>query len=117
MKYLGAHTQRLIKDGSEGGSIDDSNWTNINNDEPSWTQIFPMNEYALKFKKKFDTTNVNDVCLLVIRLIIISHVQLMKFCPDRGGHTEVTPDHTIIERTHVPGALNLHGLEKTSSAL
>ena len=67
-----------------------------------------MNEFALNLKKN-DTTN--DACFLVIRLIIISHVQLMKFCPGRGGHTEVTPDHTIFERTHVPGALNLDGLE------
>ena len=37
--------------------------------------------------------------------------------PDRGGQTEVTPDQTSFERTHVPGALELHGLEKASSAL
>ena len=37
--------------------------------------------------------------------------------PGRGGQTEVTSDQTIFERTHVPGALELHGLEKTSSAL
>ena len=28
----------------------------------------------------------------------------------------MTPDQTSFERTHVPGALELHGLEKTSSA-
>ena len=38
-------------------------------------------------------------------------------CPGRGGQTEVTSDQTIFERTHVLGALELHGLEKTSSAL
>ena len=38
-------------------------------------------------------------------------------CPGRGGQTEVTPDQTSFERTHVPGALELHGLEKASSAL
>ena len=37
--------------------------------------------------------------------------------PGRGGQTEVTPDQTSFERTHVPGALELHGLEKSSSAL
>ena len=37
--------------------------------------------------------------------------------PGRGGQTEVTPDQTSFERTHVPGALELHGLEKASSAL
>ena len=35
----------------------------------------------------------------------------------RGGQTEVTPDQTIFERTHVPGALELHGLKKALSAL
>ena len=35
----------------------------------------------------------------------------------RGGQTEVTPDQTSFERTHVSGALELHGLEKASSAL
>ena len=34
-----------------------------------------------------------------------------------GGQTEVNSDQTIFERTHVLGALELHGLEKTSSAL
>ena len=29
----------------------------------------------------------------------------------------MTPDQTSFERTHVPGALELHGLEKASSAL
>ena len=38
-------------------------------------------------------------------------------CPGRGGQTEVTPNHTIFERTHVPGALELHGLKKASSSL
>ena len=37
--------------------------------------------------------------------------------PGWGGQTEVTPDQTSFERTHVPGALELHGLEKASSAL
>ena len=37
--------------------------------------------------------------------------------PGRGGQTEVTPDQTSFERTHVPGALELHGLEKASRAL
>ena len=37
--------------------------------------------------------------------------------PGRGGQTEVTSDQTIFERTHVFGALELHGLEKTSNAL
>ena len=37
--------------------------------------------------------------------------------PGRGGRTEVTSDQTIFERTHVLGALKLHGLEKVSSAL
>ena len=37
--------------------------------------------------------------------------------PVRGGQTEVTPDQTSFERTHVPGALEIHGLEKASSAL
>ena len=40
-----------------------------------------------------------------------------KDCPGRGGQTEVTPDQTIFERTRVLGALELHGLEKISSAL
>ena len=34
-----------------------------------------------------------------------------------GGQTEVTSDQTSFERTHVPGALELRGLEKASSAL
>ena len=29
----------------------------------------------------------------------------------------MTPDQTSFERTHVPGALELHGLQKASSAL
>ena len=37
--------------------------------------------------------------------------------PCRGGQTELISDQTIFERTHVPGALELHGLEKASSAL
>ena len=37
--------------------------------------------------------------------------------PGRGGQTEVTPNQTSFERTHVPGALELHGMEKASSAL
>ena len=37
--------------------------------------------------------------------------------PGRGDQTEVTLEQTIFERTHVPGALELHGLEKASSAL
>ena len=41
----------------------------------------------------------------------------IKRSPGRGGQTEVTPDQTSFERTHVPGALKLHGLEKASSAL
>ena len=39
------------------------------------------------------------------------------YLPGWGGQTEVTPDQTSFERTHVPGALELHGLEKASSAL
>ena len=39
------------------------------------------------------------------------------YYPGGGGQTEVTPDQTSFERTHVPGALELHGLEKASSAL
>ena len=42
---------------------------------------------------------------------------ILRFYPGRGGQTEVTPDQTSFERTHVPGALELHGLEKASSAL
>ena len=30
--------------------------------------------------------------------------------PGRGGQTDVTPDQTSFERTHDPGALELHGL-------
>ena len=37
--------------------------------------------------------------------------------PGRGGQTELSSDQTIFERTHVLGALELHGLEKASSAL
>ena len=37
--------------------------------------------------------------------------------PCRGGQTEVTPDQTIFERTHVPGPLELHGLEKALSEI
>ena len=37
--------------------------------------------------------------------------------PERGGQTEVTSDQTIFERTHVLGALEIHGLEQNSSAL
>ena len=37
--------------------------------------------------------------------------------PGRGGQTEMSSDQTIFERTHVLGALELHGLEKASSAL
>ena len=37
--------------------------------------------------------------------------------PGRGDQTEVTPDQTSFERTHVHGALELHGVEKTLSAL
>ena len=37
--------------------------------------------------------------------------------PDRGGQTKLSSDQTIFERTHVLGALKLHGLEKASSAL
>ena len=37
--------------------------------------------------------------------------------PGRGCQIEVTSDQTIFEGTHVPGALELHGLEKASSAL
>ena len=37
--------------------------------------------------------------------------------PSRGGQTELSSDQTIFERTHVLGALELHGLEKDSSAL
>ena len=35
----------------------------------------------------------------------------------RGGQTEMSSDQTIFERTHVLGVLELHGLEKASSAL
>ena len=37
--------------------------------------------------------------------------------PGQDGQTEVTPDQTSFERTHVPGALEFYGLEKASSAL
>ena len=37
--------------------------------------------------------------------------------PGRGGQTELSSDQTIFERTHVLGALELHGLEKASTAL
>ena len=37
--------------------------------------------------------------------------------PGRGGQTELSSDQTIFERTHVLGALELHDLEKASSAL
>ena len=37
--------------------------------------------------------------------------------PGRGGQTKVTPDQTSFERTLVPGALDIYGLEKASSAL
>ena len=42
---------------------------------------------------------------------------LIDLIPGRGGQTEVTPDQTSFGRTHVPGALELHGLKKASSAL
>ena len=42
---------------------------------------------------------------------------LIRPFPGRGGQTEVTPDQTSFERPHVPGALELHCLEKASSAL
>ena len=47
---------------------------------------------------------------------VITHSRRLTY-PGRGGQTEVTPDQTSFERTHVPGALELHGLEKASSAL
>ena len=37
--------------------------------------------------------------------------------PGRGAHTAVISDQTIFERTQALGALELHGLEKASSAL
>ena len=37
--------------------------------------------------------------------------------PGRDGQTEVNSDQTIFVRTHVRIALELYGLEKTSSAL
>ena len=37
--------------------------------------------------------------------------------PRKGGQAELISDQTIFERTHVLGALELHGLEKASSAL
>ena len=37
--------------------------------------------------------------------------------PGRTGQTELSCDQTIFERTHILGALKLHGLEKASSAL
>ena len=43
---------------------------------------------------------------------VISAVFTQNSYPGRGGQTEVTPDHTSFERTHVPVALELHGLEK-----
>ena len=43
-------------------------------------------------------------------LILLKH-------PGLGGQTEVTSDQTILQRTHVLDALELHGLEKASSAL
>ena len=42
--------------------------------------------------------------------------RLIKEYPGRGSNTEVTSDQTILERTHVLGAFELHGLKKTSSA-
>ena len=47
----------------------------------------------------------------------ISRCKFVICFPGRGGQTEVTPDQTSFERTHVPGVLELHGLEKASSAL
>ena len=44
-------------------------------------------------------------------------LRIVEYYPGRGGQTEVTPDQTSFERTHAPGALELHGLEKASSAL
>ena len=35
----------------------------------------------------------------------------------KSGQTELSSDQTIFERTHVLGALELHGLEKASIAL
>ena len=59
--------------------------------------------------------------------IFFSHTNLLPYpgrssinfyhTPGRGGQTEVTPDQTSFERTHIPSALELHGLEKASSAL
>ena len=51
-----------------------------------------------------------------VHIIIIIFFELDHH-PGRGGQTEVTPDQTSFERTHVPSALELHGLEKASSAL
>ena len=39
---------------------------------------------------------------------------LIRPFPGRGGQTEATPDQTSFERTHVPGALELHRLEQAS---
>ena len=48
---------------------------------------------------------------------IIQYANESMHHPGRGGQTEQTSDQTIFERTHVLGALELHGLEKYSSAL
>ena len=45
------------------------------------------------------------------------HSLLPNYYPVRGGQTKLSSDQTISERTHVLGALELHGLEKASSAL
>ena len=71
-----------------------------------------------------------NIVFLLIGLILNEHFTDTKFAsdmmmvlneqrndPGRGGQTEVTPDQTSFERTHVPDALELHGLEKASSAL
>ena len=48
---------------------------------------------------------------------IIISIDICPPYPGRGGQIEVTSDQTLFECTHVLGALELHGLEKTSNAL
>ena len=45
----------------------------------------------------------------------ISHTGL-QYNPGPVGQTELSPDKPVFERTYVLGALELHGLEKASSA-
>ena len=56
-------------------------------------------------------------CILVLKSPSFWTYWHSRSYPGRGGQTKVTPDQTSFERTHVPVALELHGLEKASSAL